>query len=121
MKRKVITALTVLFALCLAFTVYAINQKTVSPKTAAKANCCANKDSCPMKDKQANADKASCCDKDDCCCKGDSCPMKMNGEKSSEGKDCCCKDGSCPMKKNTEKQTASVEKQNLTAASHSVN
>jgi hypothetical protein len=114
MKKKVITALTVVFALCLAFTVYALNQNTVSPKTA--TDCCAKKDSCPMKDKQANAEKASCCDKDDCC-KGDSCPMKTNGEKTT-GKDCCCKDGdSCPMKKDAEKQTASIDMTNVTVAS----
>jgi len=87
MKKKVITALTVVFALCLAFTVYAFNGNNTTLKT--KADCCAKKDSCPMKNKQANAEKASCCDKDDCCCKGDSCPMKMNGEKMSEGKNCC--------------------------------
>jgi len=117
MKRKVITALTVVFALCLAFTVYALNNTNVSPKRTAGADCCAKKDSCPMKDKEAKADKTSCCDKDDCCCKGDSCPMKSNGEKT-EGKDGCCKDGSCPMKKDTEKQTtASVDMTNVTVVS----
>jgi hypothetical protein len=118
MKKKVITALTVVFALCFAITVFALNQSNVSPKSS--ADCCAKKDSCPMKDKQAKSDKASCCDKDDCCCKGDSCPMKMNGEKS-EGKDCCCKDGSCPMKKDTEKQTVSVDMKNVTVVSDGEN
>ena len=121
MKRKLITALTVVFALSLALTVYALNQKNVSPAASTKSDCCAKKDSCPMKDKQQSAEKTSCCDKDDCCCKGDTCPMKTNGEKP-EGKDCCCKGGdSCPMKKNAEKQTASVDLQNLTIASHAVN
>jgi len=123
MKKKVITALTVVFALCLAFTVYALNQKDVSPKhTTGGADCCAKKDSCPMKDKEAKADKHACCDKDDCCCKGDSCPMKMNGEKT-DGKDCCCKGGdSCPMKKSDEKQTtASVDMTNVTVVSDSDN
>jgi hypothetical protein len=121
MKRKVITALTVVFALCLAFTVYALNSKNVSPKNTTGTDCCAKKDSCPMKDKEAKADKASCCDKDDCCCKGDSCPMKSNGEKT-EGKDCCCKGGSCPMKKDTEKQTtASVDMTNVTVVSDADN
>lgn len=122
MKKKVITALTVAFAMCLALTVYAMNQTNVSPGMTAKADCCAKKDSCPMKDKQASADKASCCDKDDCCCKGDSCPMKMNGEKPAEGKDCCCSGSdSCPMKKQSEKQTAKSQMPNLTVSSHSVN
>ena len=115
MKKRIIIALTVVFALGLAMAVYALNQTHVSHKTS--ADCCAKKDSCPMKkgDVTATADKASCCDKDDCCCKGGSCPMKMNGEKS-EGKDCCCKDGSCPMKKNAEKETASVDMKNVTVA-----
>jgi len=114
MKRKVIATLTVVFALCLAFTVFALNQPKVSPKHTAGADCCAKKDSCPMKKGDATADKHSCCDKDDCCCKGDSCPMKMNGEKT-EGKDCCCKGGSCPMKKSEDKQTtASVDMTNVT-------
>lgn len=119
MKKKVITALTVVFALCLAFTVYAMNNTAVAPKivnkTDNKAACCAKKDSCSMKNKQANAEKASCCDKDDCCCKGDSCPVKMNGEKA-EGKDCCCKGDSCPAKKDAEKQTtaASIDMTNVT-------
>ena len=118
MKRKVITALTVVFALCLALTVYALNKPSVSARTA--ADCCAKKDSCPMKKGDAKAEKASCCDKDDCCCKGDSCPMKMDGEKSAEGKDCCCKGGSCPMKKSEEKQTtASIDMTNVTVASSS--
>lgn len=119
MKKKLIMALTVVFALSLAITVYALNQTNVSSNHT--ADCCAKKDSCPMKDKQANADKKSCCDKDDCCKSGDSCPMKTNGEKT-EGKDCCCKGGdSCPMKKDAEKQTVSVNKQNATVVSHSVN
>lgn len=119
MKRKIFTALTVVFALCLALTVYALNNQTkVSPKAISKADCCAKKDSCPMKDKQQSAEKTSCCDKDDCCCKGDSCPMKMNGEKSSEGKSCCCMGGdSCPMKKTEEKQTADVDMTNVTVVS----
>ena len=123
MKTKVITALTVTFAFCLAFTVYALNNQTnVSPKPAAKTDCCAKKDSCPMKDKQKSAEKAPCCDKDDCCCKGDSCPMKMNDEKTSSGKECCCKGGdSCPMKKDAEKQTVSVNLKKMTVASHAVN
>jgi hypothetical protein len=121
MKRKVITALTVVFALCLAFTVFALNKTNVSPKHTAGADCCAKKDSCPMKDKEAKGDKTSCCDKDDCCCKGDSCPMKMNGEKT-EGKDCCCKGGSCPIKKDAEKKTtASVDMTNVTVVSDSEN
>lgn len=119
MKRKVIMALTVVFALSLAITVFALNQNNVSPKTS--ADCCAKKDSCPMKDKQAKSDKASCCDKDDCCCKGGSCPMKMSGEKTSEGKECCCKDGVCPMKKDAEKQTASVDMTNVTVVSDGEN
>ena len=114
MKRKVITALTVIMALCLAITVFALNKTNVAPKTV--ADCCAKKDSCPMKKGDAKAEKASCCDKDDCC-KGDSCPMKMDGEKS-EGKDCCCKGGSCPMKKSEDKQTtASVDMTNVTVVS----
>jgi hypothetical protein len=117
MKKKIIMALTVVFALSLAITVYALNQTNVSSNRTA-ADCCAKKDSCPMKDKQANADKKSCCDKDDCCCKGgaDSCPMKMNGEKT-EGKD------SCPMmKKDAEKQTtSSVDMTNVTVVADSEN
>lgn len=120
MKKKVITALTVVFALCLALTVYAFNGNGTITKT--KADCCAKKDSCPMKNKEnASAEKASCCDKDDCCCKGDSCPMKMNGEKMSEGKECCCKGGSCPMKKDAEKQSASVKTEMMTIAAHTAN
>jgi hypothetical protein len=116
MKSKIIAALTVVFALCLALTVLALNKTNVSPKRGG-ADCCAKKDSCPMKkgDNQS-AEKHSCCDMDDCCCKGDSCPMKMSGEKS-EGKDCCCKGGSCPMKKSEDKQTnASGETNNVTVA-----
>ncbi len=113
-------AMTVVFALCLAITVFALNQSNVSPKDT--ADCCDKKDSCPMKDKQAKSDKAACCDKADCCCKGDSCPMKMNGEKKSEGKDCCCKGkDSCPMKKDAEKQTVSLNIKSATVVSHSVN
>ncbi len=115
MKKKLIMALTVMFALSLAITVFALNQTNVSSNRT--ADCCAKKDSCPMKDKQATADKKSCCDKDDCCCKGgDSCPMKMNGEKT-EGKD------SCPMmKKDAEKQTtSSVDMTNVTVVADSEN
>jgi len=112
MKKKVIMALTVVFALSLAITVYALNQTNISSNHTA-ADCCAKKDSCPMKDKQeANADKTSCCDKDDCCKSGDSCPMKTNGEKTDGKKD------SCPMKKDAEKQTtSSVDLTNVTVAS----
>jgi len=122
MKKKIFAALTVMFALSLALTVYALNnQPNVAPKLAAKADCCAKKDSCPMKDKQKSAEKSSCCDKSDCCCKGDACPMKANGEKP-EGKECCCKGGdSCPMKKDADRQTASVDLKRMTAASHTVN
>ncbi|HEY8561224.1 MAG TPA: hypothetical protein VIL74_12685 [Pyrinomonadaceae bacterium] len=118
MKRKIMIALTVVFALSLALTVYALNKTNVSPKRAAGTDCCAKKDSCPMKSGAGNAEKASCCDKDDCCCKGDSCPMKMNGEKT-EGKDCCGKGGdSCPMKNPDEKQTtAGLDMTNVTVAS----
>lgn len=120
MKKKVIAALTVVFALCLALTVYAFNQSSeVSVKTS--ASCCTKKDSCPMKDKQKSAEKSSCCDKSDCCGKGDSCPMKTNGEKP-EGKKCCSKDGdSCPMKKDSEKQTVSVKMKTATVVSHGIN
>lgn len=112
MKKKVFAALTVVFALCLAITVYAFNQSS-NAKTS--ADCCAKKDSCPMKNKQAeNAEKTSCCDQDDCCCKGGSCPMKMAGEKTSEGKECCSQGGSCPMKKEAEKQAATVDMTNVT-------
>ena len=122
MKKKLIAALTVVFALSLALTVFALNKTNVAPQIAAKTDCCAKKDFCPMKDKQKSAEKASCCEKDDCCCKGDSCPMKMNGEKTSEGKNCCCKGGdSCPMKKETEKQTARVKTENVTIAVRAVN
>ena len=115
MKRKIMTALTVVFALCLAFTVIALNKTNVSPKRAAGADCCAKKDSCPMKNKEPQAEKASCCDK------SDSCPMKADGEKT-EGKDCCSKDGSCPMKKTDEKQTtASVDMTNVTVVSDGEN
>ncbi len=107
MKKKIFAALTVMFALSLALTVYALNQSsTISTKTA--ADCCAKKDVCPMKNKEAKTENASCCDKPDCCCKADSCPMRMNGEKTSEAKECCCKGGTCPMKKDAEKQTASA-------------
>jgi hypothetical protein len=118
MKKKVIMALTVLFALCFAITVFALNQSNISART--RVGCCAKKDSCPMKDKQAKSDKTSCCDKDSCCCKGDSCPMKMNGEKM-EGKDCCCQGDSCPMKKDSEKQTSSVDIKNVTVVSDDEN
>ena len=117
MKKKIFAALTVVFALSLALTVYAFNQSSpVSRKTA--ADCCAKKDSCPMKNKEAKTEKASCCDKADCCCKGDSCPMRANGEKNPEGKECCCKGGACPMK--SDKQTASVQLKTETVAVQSV-
>lgn len=116
MKNKLMTALTVVFAFCLIFTVYvsAFNQTDATPK--AKSGCCAKKDACPMKDKRtANGEKTACCDRDDCCCKGDSCSMKKNGEKS-EGKACC--GGSCPMKKDAEKQNVSaVDMTNVVVAS----
>ena len=126
MKKKIFSALTVVFALCLALTVYALNNKTVvSPNAATKAktSCCDKKDSCPMKDKQKSAEKASCCDRADCCCKGDSCPLKAtDGEKNSEGKKDCCKGSdSCPMKKDADRQTVSVNLKRFTAASHVVN
>ena len=120
MKKKIFAALTVMFALSLALTVYAINQSSpVSTKTA--ADCCAKKDSCPMKNNAAKTEKASCCDKADCCSKGDNCPMRSNGEKTSEGKECCCKGGTCPMKKDADKQTASVDLKIETVAAHSIN
>ncbi len=120
MQRKVITALTVVMALCLAFTVFALNKTNVSPKQTAGADCCAKKDSCPMKKgDNTDADKHSCCEKQDCCSKGDNCPMKMDGEKS-EGTDCCSKSDSCPMKKSEEKKTtASVDMTNVTVVSDS--
>jgi hypothetical protein len=112
MKKKIFIALTALFALSFAITVFALNRTNVSSKRT--ADCCAKKDSCPMKDKQANADKKSCCDKADCCKDGDSCPMKKDAEKqttasvdmtnvtvASSNDDCCqtgadcCKGGSC--------------------------
>ena len=108
MKKKIFIALTALFALSFAITIYAFNQTSAAPRAMTTADCCAKKDSCPMKNKQANAEKTSCCDIPDCCCKGDSCPMKMDGSNASEGKDCCCKGGSCPMKKSSEKETAVV-------------
>ena len=123
MKKKVFSALTVVFALCLALTAYALNNEpNVSAETVkTKANCCAKKDSCPMKDKQNAAEKAACCDKADCCCKGGACPMKSNGEKT-EGKECCGKgNDSCPMKKDAEKQSVSVDRDKMTASSHTVN
>lgn len=111
MKRKIITLLTVVMALSLVFTVYALNKTNVSPKQRGGADCCAKKDSCPMKNADAQAEKHSCCDKDE------SCPMKSNGEKS-EGKDCCSKSDSCPMKKSEDKKTtADVDMTNVTVAS----
>lgn len=112
MKKRVIMALTVLFALGLAMAVYALNQTHVSHKQA--ADCCKKSDSCPMKNKEAKAVTTDCCDNDDCCCKGGSCPMKSE---KSEGKDCCCKGGSCPMKKKTEeKQTVKAAPESVTVA-----
>jgi hypothetical protein len=122
MKKKVITALTVVFALCLALTVFALNKTNVSSKqTGGAADCCAKKDSCPMKNTEVKAEKKACCDREDCCSKGDSCPMKMNGEKT-EGTDCGSKGESCPMKKQSEKQTtASIEMTNVTVVSDGEN
>lgn len=121
MKKKIFAALTVMFALSLALTVYAFNQSASSVSVKTAAGCCAKKDSCPMKNKEAKAENASCCDKPDCCCKGDSCPMRMNGEKISEGKECCCKGGTCPMKKSDENQPASAVLRIETLAAKSVN
>jgi hypothetical protein len=120
MKKKIFAALTVMFALSLALTVYAINQSSpVAVKSA--ADNCAQKDSCPMKNKQAQSETATCCDRADCCCKNaDSCPMRMNGEKTSEGKKNCCKGDVCPMKKDAQKQTASAVSENETVAAGSV-
>lgn len=118
MKKKIFAALTVMFALSLALTVYAINQSAPVP-TKTAADCCAKKDSCPMKN--TKAENAACCDKADCCGKGESCPMRSNGEKTSEGKECCCKGGTCPMKKESDKQTASVDQEIETVAAHSIN
>ena len=118
MKKKIFAALTVMFALSLALTVYAFNQKSpVSTKNA--ADFCAKKDSCPMKNKTAKAENESCCDKADCC-KSDSCPMRANGEKTSEDKECCCKGGVCPMKKDAQKQSASTISEVETVAEASV-
>lgn len=114
MKRKIMVALTVVFAMSLAATIYAFNQSSAISSTT-KANCCAKKDSCPMKKSENSEAKASCCDKADCCCKGDSCPMKSNGE-AMNGENCgnCC-GGSCPMKKDkTEATSPDAE----TVASH---
>jgi hypothetical protein len=103
MKKKLIMALTVVFAMCLAITVFAFNQTSLSSKHA--ADCCpAKKDSCPMKDKQAAADKASCCDQDD------KCPMKTTGEKT-DGKD------SCPMNAVPQTAAATIDMTNVKVVS----
>jgi hypothetical protein len=92
MKKKIIMALTVVFALCLAVTVFAFNQSNVSTKTS--ADCCDKKDDCPMKNKSATTDKKDCCDK------ADDCPMK---------------------KQNAEKQTTNIDMTNVTVAGSSEN
>ena len=111
MKNKIIIALTVLFALCLAATVFAFNQSNVSSKAA--MDCCDKPDNCPLKNKAASTAKADCCDK------MDDCPLKkQNTEKQTseidmknvtvvtDGADCCqpgadcCKSGACCKHKN---------------------
>ena len=85
MKKKIIMALTVVFALCLAVTVFAFNQSNISTKTA--ADCCDKKDDCPLKKQNAekqttNIDMTNvtvagstenCCQSGADCCKGSSC------------------------------------------------
>lgn len=109
MKKKIMVALTVVFAMSLAATIYAFNQTSTTTSTP-KADCCAKKDSCPMKKSENSEAKTSCCDKADCCCKGDNCPMKSNGENQTG--ECC--GGSCPMNKNKTSTSPDAE----TTASH---
>ena len=110
MKKRILLALTVVFALGLVMAVYAFN-RTNSSNSAVEH-------SCPMKSMNAEAadnhGKTSCCDRDDCCCKGDSCPMKTQGENASAGCCACCGD-SCPMK-NKGAQAAGIDMKNVTVA-----
>jgi hypothetical protein len=85
MKKKLITVLTVVFALCLAIAVFAFNQSNVSSKSS--ADYCDKTDDCPLK--KQNAEKPStdidmknvtvagsgenCCQPGADCCKGGSC------------------------------------------------
>jgi len=107
MKKKFLTAFSLVFVLAFAVAVYAFNQTNLSAKAA--DSCCAKSDSCPLKGKNASTDTAktenSCCDNADCCCKGDACPMKASGENAA---DCCgnCCGGSCPMKEKQATATA---------------
>lgn len=107
MKKKIIIALTVVFALCLAVTVFALNKSNVSSKAA--MDCCDKPDNCPMKSKSAaTVAKADCCDN------MDNCPLKKQNTEHqtseidmknvpvvTDGADCCqpgadcCKGGSC--------------------------
>jgi len=112
MKKKVLIAVTIVFALAMA--VYALNQ--THSFHIGNADCCKKSDACPMKEKPAassespttvaktDSDKPSCCD--DCPMKDkmadsdkmsrDNCPMKgkmADTDKTSRD--------NCPMKANT--------------------
>lgn len=98
MKRNILLAIAVMFALSIGAAVYAYNSTTITNATA--ASCCCKGDSCPMKSKDAKAmadAKESCC-KDDCC-KGDSCPMKAKADSSTATATAADSKHSCPMMK----------------------
>lgn len=119
MKKKFLTAFSIVFVLAFAAAVFAFNQSTKSVEAviAAAATTTVSTDAkssdCPLKNKNAqmtaeNHSTESCCDKADCCCKSGSCPMKSSGEKMAA--DCCadCCGGSCPMK-NKQVETSAVQ------------
>lgn len=101
MKRNILLAIAVMFALSIGAAVYAYNSTTITNATA--ASCCCKGDSCPMKAKDAKMSTASaeksCCD--DCaCCKGDSCPMKAKTDAAKvDGATASDDKHSCPMMK----------------------